>query len=495
VPRVAPYLSSLIALLGLATAVAHDNFPPRTVVNPAVKESDRKNAKLNFLQSQGNRAGVDSESIQAARGIFYKQYLWLKTRLRVCFWNGSRQEQQEVIRIAGVWHEALPSLELVSSENGVPRQCAVQDLSDFRRMSDIRINLNGRDPRPLWNPKSGDDPNGDWSYPGRSVAENPTYPTTMNLVSSMRLRAASQMTDYYFNVRHEFGHALGLVHEHQRSVCEGWFNIEAIAKETGWAPEVAQAQVGALGDTSNQYGIFGAYDINSIMQYNFAPSWYQPDRPGKPNPCRRKDAISDLSEMDKVVIAYLYEPTLNEAPQRRALIAAQKAIGERQAAAALAAAPAAPEMRLSVEAALIDFGLTLGKPERISIQVFPHPVDRDVVLKTVATLGYPLQDRTGRPIRTVSNNVTRFLQGDPTNAVLYTPDVSEQDARYVALSLLNAGIKVKSVQQYFPSINNRFTKRSNLIQIGAAELNRNREPLSRVDILTKPLPIFGVAVR
>ena len=50
-------------------------------------------------------------------------------------------------------------------------------------------------------------------------------------------------------IRHEFGHALGLMHEHQRSLCDGWFNVEAIAENQGWTVDFAKSQVGSFPDS------------------------------------------------------------------------------------------------------------------------------------------------------------------------------------------------------------------------------------------------------
>src|SRR5262249_32500363 len=108
-------------------------------------------------------------------------------------------------------------------------------------------------------------------------------------------------------------------------------------------------------------------------------------------------------------------------------------------------------------------------------------------------LGYALKDAAGNQIRSVSANTTAMLRDDPTNTILYTPDVSDQDVRYVAVALVKAGIELKSIQPYIPHQRNNYAKRNNLIQIGADVTNRKRQPLTIDEILEKPLPIFGAA--
>ena len=71
-------------------------------------------------------------------------------------------------------------------------------------------------------------------------------------------------------VRHEFGHALALMHEHQRALCDPWIDYEKTAKLYGWTVEKTRQQVGKFADSTLQYlATVGDYDINSIMQYNF----------------------------------------------------------------------------------------------------------------------------------------------------------------------------------------------------------------------------------
>lgn len=503
----------VLASLAACAANAHDMLTGGSVVNPRRQAADRDNAKLNFLTMQARIHSVDADKIAAARSIYIASYSWPKSTLRICFWNGSDAQQREILQIADVWHQAVPVMSFDFLDGGKVRLCKLSDLANPLHMADIRITLTS-DIRSIYNAGDLTSKTGDWSYTGREVAYDAAYPTTMNLVGSMSLKQRGLLPDYYFNVRHEFGHALSLVHEHQRRVCDGWFNIPQIAHDTGWSIKETTAQVAAIDESSNVYSTIGGYDIESIMQYNFNPSWYAPDKPGQPNPCRRQNQVVDLSELDKYVIAAIYQPSLNQTPERQALIAksqqgaaapiqiAASAPAQLHAAAApvteIASAVASPHVAVaprsqasSVEMALAAFSRDIGKVSPITVQVYPHESDKSIVLKALANLGYPLTDASGHVIRTISHNTTAMLRGDPTNAVLFTADVSEQDVRYVALALHRAGIEVKSIQPYYPHPRNKNARRAHLIQVGADVTNRNRLALSEDDILRLPLPMYG----
>ena len=501
-------LVAVLSLRGIIGAQAHSLPTGSDIqVNPPRLAAESANAKLNFLTRQAVQSGVDNAQIVAARSFYYANFLWTKTELKVCFWNGSEQDRLAVMEAASVWTKAVPVIRFDVMEGGKTRTCRLDDLKDYHKMSDIRIGLNANDHRPLWG--ADEDKSGDWSYPGKVYAQNPNFPTSMNLADVVEMKAHSRLSEYYFTVRHEFGHALGLVHEHQRSVCAGWFNVSQIAKDTGWTVDYAKVQINALPETSNDYAVIGRYDKRSIMQYNFLPSWYAPDRPGQPNPCRRVTDVDDLSEIDKAVIAQLYQPDLNRTPERIALLnesaapsAAASPAGIASSAAIVTSnvqpigttappvAGASASQKADVEAALRAFQRDAAKPGPISIQVFPHPADRDVVLRAVSNLGYPLLDASGRPIVN-TGHPTPILQGRPTNAVLFTADMPSQDVRYVALALQQQGIQVRSIEPYFPAPQNKFTLRSKLIQIGSSIHNDKRKLLSAEDIMIKPLPMYG----
>ncbi len=169
--------------------------------------------------------------------------------------------------------------------------------------ADIRINLDPNAPLSLFANQAGSE-QGDWSYLGR-VSLNPKHLVTMNLRDIDEGRTADPLWTTHA-IRHEFGHALALAHEHQRALCDPWFDFDKIAKLSGWSIETAKEQVGKFADSDIQYlASVGGYDINSIMQYNFDPEEFK-QIPGQTNPCLREVPIDNLSPQDIAGIQALY---------------------------------------------------------------------------------------------------------------------------------------------------------------------------------------------
>ena len=61
----------------------------------------------------------------------------------------------------------------------------------------------------------------------------------MNLPDVGRLREKAPLWTTHA-IRHEFGHALALMHEHQRALCDPWFDYDKISKVTGWTRGIRQ---------------------------------------------------------------------------------------------------------------------------------------------------------------------------------------------------------------------------------------------------------------
>jgi hypothetical protein len=82
---------------------------------------------------------------------------------------------------------------------------------------------------------------------------------------------------------HEFGHALGLHHEHQSpgSPCKGEFNLDAVRQLTGWNDGQIETNFAALANNSSAY-IWGPYDPKSIMMYSLPPQVFYK---GAASPC------------------------------------------------------------------------------------------------------------------------------------------------------------------------------------------------------------------
>ena len=161
-----------------------------------------------------------------------RRKLWHKKTLNVCFVEKHRRED-EIFEIAQTW----------SKHCGIDFK-KVQN----RRDSDIRIGYHSDE--------------GAWSYVGTDCAEIPLNELTMNLGFIDKA-----------TVLHEFGHALGLIHEHQ-SPGEGGFkwNKPVVIDDCSgppnyWDRETIQSNIFYRYKKSQVSGT--EYDPKSIMHYRY----------------------------------------------------------------------------------------------------------------------------------------------------------------------------------------------------------------------------------
>jgi len=132
---------------------------------------------------------------------------------------------------------------------------------------------------------------GSWAYVGTDALGIPASAATMNLGWVERS-----------NVIHEFGHVLGLVHEHQNPT-QGidWNKQAVLASMTGppnnWAP--SQVEHSILKKHSDEtYPGRRPYDPFSIMGYTFSEDWIASGTPPQPG--------NDISQSDQAYVARLY---------------------------------------------------------------------------------------------------------------------------------------------------------------------------------------------
>ncbi len=290
------FLASAAFVLSIAgPALAHDAANPLSIFEPGAKV---ERAAHSFHQKvvAAEAAGVPADTLHTARFVAWADLAWPTHNITVCFWNGTPELQDFIMKTASVWSEAA-DLHFVYQTNGTNNIC--QDAAS----AFIRINLDPKAPKSLFvNQESSD--HGDWSYLGRNSLSTDLL-VTMNLPDVVRLREKNPLWTVHA-IRHEFGHALSLMHEHQRALCDPWFDYQKISKATGWSVEFAKTQIGKFPDSEIQYlETVGDYDLQSIMQYNFPKEEFL-DLPGKQNPCYRATPIDNLSEQDIKGIQVLY---------------------------------------------------------------------------------------------------------------------------------------------------------------------------------------------
>lgn len=192
------------------------------------------------------------------RAVIEFRKLWINgSTLRVRFLGGNTTQQATARDQAGWWTErANLKFEFVDTGN-----------------TEIRIAFDSSD--------------GAWSYIGTDCLDIPQNQPTMNLGFLDGGTAA-----------HEFGHALGLGHEHQNPAGGIVWNREAVIRDLQGPPNfwsVPQIEHNVLNKYSLDQIRGTEFDPNSIMLYFFPDHWRQGGQGTRAN-----EALSDL---DKAFIA------------------------------------------------------------------------------------------------------------------------------------------------------------------------------------------------
>jgi matrixin len=139
---------------------------------------------------------------------------------------------------------------------------------------------------------------GSWSTVGTTCRKVPQTRPTMNFGW---IDATSSEEDLRSVVLHEFGHALGLIHEHQNPVAGISWNRDAVIRELSGPPNswsVEQIEFNVLKPASPGEVIATPLDRSSIMMYPIPASWTTDGFSTGFN--------SDLSEKDKKFIRAQY---------------------------------------------------------------------------------------------------------------------------------------------------------------------------------------------
>jgi hypothetical protein len=149
---------------------------------------------------------------------------------------------------------------------------------DNIRESDVRISFNDRD--------------GAWSYVGTTCLGIPDEFATMNLGWLDKS-----------TVLHEFGHMIGLLHEHQNPEGGLIWNEKAVIKDLMGPPNnwnIQQIRSNVLDNPPPDSYNGTEFDPLSIMLYHFPNHWVANGRGTREN--------TELSEMDKDWVMRMYPP-------------------------------------------------------------------------------------------------------------------------------------------------------------------------------------------
>jgi serralysin len=206
------------------------------------------------------------------RAALVKEAMWAPgTVITVSFLDGDAAVQKKVVKYAKKW----------TRESGGPANLTF----DFRKppRTDIRISFKYE---------------GSWSTIGKSCRHVPKDQPTMNFGW---LTPKTPDVEYQRVVLHEFGHAIGLIHEHQNPAGGiVWNQIEVIKDLSGppnnWSiPVISQNMFRPY--EANETN-FSQIDPNSIMIYPIPKRWTKNGFSANLN--------DDLSPLDKAFIRNQY---------------------------------------------------------------------------------------------------------------------------------------------------------------------------------------------
>jgi hypothetical protein len=199
------------------------------------------------------------------------QKMWKPGRtLKVCFLDGDAGVRAKIADIAKQWTQhANVILKFVEGTVG-----------------DIRISLKER---------------GYWSAVGTDALVEQYFPKTGPTMNFEGFTVNTPAEEYSRVVLHEFGHALGCIHEHQSPSAGIQWNKDIVYRELGGPPnnwDKATVDHNVFNTYSATVTQFTEFDPKSIMLYSFPKRWTLNNMEFTTNRA--------LSETDKKFIATRY---------------------------------------------------------------------------------------------------------------------------------------------------------------------------------------------
>ena len=276
----------------------------------------RQGAKTGFPPSGDARqklwelvpAGLSGASRGAVRGIFNRTLAWDQNQtLTICFLSGTSTARARIVTVAMEWMNYV-NLKFDFGDTANPRTCSGKGTED------IKIGFINTGPD-SWH----------WSYIGN---DSRNHDQSMNYQDFGGDVMPAYVTPQFFRhkIMHEFGHALGFEHEHQKPElnCEAEFDPVALKKwaaSVGWGEEEITTNLRRLTREGREFS--PGQDKASIMHYSLTPEIL---RDGKNNKCWVEENL-DLSDVDRNFAKSKY-------PLANIAVASTRGIGESSGRAA-----------------------------------------------------------------------------------------------------------------------------------------------------------------
>ncbi len=201
--------------------------------------------------------------------------------LKVCFMDGSRVSRQRVADFASEWTKYAN----LKFDFGDVQSCKSDGTEH------IRVSFVGA---------------GYWSYEGKESLTVDQKRQTLNLQGYNVDAPPSSLEEMRGHVLHEFGHAIGLQHQHQnpRGKCDEELDRAGVLKSAasfGWPLEKVREESEPIDGFDPNID----YDIKSIMTYSLPKEWF---KLGDKSRCWI-EGNKLLSDGDKRAVAYIYPAT------------------------------------------------------------------------------------------------------------------------------------------------------------------------------------------
>ena len=277
-------------VLAAAIALAAANGAVAAEKNPLLARDGLPEKYVKRIKEYQKALDKLDDSDQA-KGIYRNSSLWGPNypKLRVCFFEGSQALRDIVANVAKEWMADDNSVKLDFGKPGKRRTCQPENGKEMQ----IRVSFSQE---------------GYWSQVGQnSVVFVKQEEPSLNLGGFMNV-TPDQLSDYEIGtIRHEFGHALGIEHEHQnpKGGCDDEYNWTQIYQylegpPNNWTKETIDWNLRQAAGEDLQMTKF---DKNSVMLYQFPSEFY---KNGANSKCFVPEPNSQISGGDRMLIAAMY---------------------------------------------------------------------------------------------------------------------------------------------------------------------------------------------